>query len=46
MDPVFVDGLIFELEYQLNHELQDDMLHQASTPRELIGLFVEHPQYA
>ncbi|TFV97623.1 acyl carrier protein [Algoriphagus kandeliae] len=44
MDPIFVNGLIFELEYQLQLYLQDEKLREASTPRELISLFLEIPQ--
>lgn len=44
MDPVFVNGLIFELEFQLKLYLQEEMLQRACTPKELIALFLEIPQ--
>lgn len=44
MDPVFVNGLIFELEYQLQVVIQEEKLKNASTPREIIELLLEIPQ--
>ncbi len=44
MDPIFINGLIFELEYQLQLFLQDEKLQRAATPKELIALFLEIPQ--
>lgn len=44
MDPIFINGLIFELEYQLQLFLQDEKLKRAATPKELIALFLEIPQ--
>ncbi|SHO59859.1 acyl carrier protein [Algoriphagus zhangzhouensis] len=44
MDPIFINGLIFELEYQLQLFLQDEKLQKAATPKELIALFLEIPQ--
>lgn len=40
MDPVFINGLIFELEYNLQIFLQDEMLGKACTPREVIQLLL------
>jgi len=37
MDKMFVDGLIFELEYELKRELEDDKVSKIETPSELIG---------
>jgi len=44
MHPVFINGLIFELEYQLQVIIQEEKLLNASTPRELIELLLEIPQ--
>ncbi|NVK48247.1 MAG: acyl carrier protein [Cyclobacteriaceae bacterium] len=44
MDPVFINGLIFELEYHLQQQLQDEKLREALTPKELISLFLNIPQ--
>jgi acyl carrier protein len=33
---MFVDGLIFELEYELKRELEDDKVSKIETPSELI----------
>ncbi|NVJ85511.1 MAG: acyl carrier protein [Algoriphagus sp.] len=44
MDPVFVNGLIFELEYHLQQQLQEEKIRNASTPKELIALFLEIQQ--
>lgn len=44
MDPVFVNGLIFELEYHLQVIIQEEKLKNASTPREIIELLLEIPQ--
>ncbi|TDQ19143.1 acyl carrier protein [Algoriphagus boseongensis] len=44
MDPVFVKGLIFELEYNLQVVLQDELLGNACTPKEVIKLLLNIPQ--
>jgi acyl carrier protein len=44
MDPVFVNGLIFELEYNLQVFLQDEYLGKACTPKEVIQLLFNIPQ--
>jgi acyl carrier protein len=44
MDPVFINGLIFELEYNLQIFLQDEMLGKACTPREVIQLLLTFRQ--
>lgn len=44
MHPVFINGLIFELEYQLQVIIQEEKLRNASTPREIIELLLEIPQ--
>ncbi len=44
MDPVFVNGLIFELEYHLQVIIQEEKLKKASTPKEIIELLLEIPQ--
>ncbi len=44
MDPVFVNGLIFELEYNLQVTIQDELLGKACTPKEVIQLFFSIPQ--
>jgi hypothetical protein len=44
MDQVFVNGLIFELEYQLQVIIQEEKLKNASTPREIIELLLQIPQ--
>ncbi|WP_373524422.1 acyl carrier protein [Aquiflexum sp.] len=36
MDKMFVDGLIFELEYELKRELEDEKASKIETPSELI----------
>jgi acyl carrier protein len=36
MDKVFVSGLIYELEYELKKELEDEMAARIQTPSELI----------
>ncbi|MGM0947085.1 MAG: acyl carrier protein [Bacteroidota bacterium] len=43
MDPVFVNGLIFELEYQLQVNLQEEKLKNAGTPKALIDLLLDLP---
>ncbi|MDF2157867.1 acyl carrier protein [Algoriphagus sp. CAU 1675] len=45
MDPVFVNGLIFELEFELQVILQEEKLKNAGTPKELIQLLLEIPQH-
>ena len=44
MDPVFVNGLIFELEYNLQVFLQVEYLRNACTPKEVIELLLNIPQ--
>lgn len=44
MDPIFVNGLIFELEYNLQVFLQDELLGKANTPKEVIQLLFNIPQ--
>lgn len=41
MDPVFVNGLIFELEFNLQVFIQEEKLKVACTPRQVIGLLME-----
>lgn len=36
MDKVFVDGLIFELEYELNKILEEEKIGRLETPSELL----------
>jgi acyl carrier protein len=36
MDKIFVSGLIYELESELNKELEDDTVARIQTPSELI----------
>ncbi|RIW15797.1 acyl carrier protein [Algoriphagus lacus] len=44
MDPIFVNGLIFELEYHLQVVIQEEKLKKALTPKEIIDLLLEIPQ--
>jgi acyl carrier protein len=44
MDPVFINGLIFELEFNLQVFIQEEKLKGACTPRQLIRLLIEIPQ--
>lgn len=44
MDPVFINGLIFELEYQLHVTFQDEKLGTVNTPKDLISLLINIPQ--
>lgn len=44
MDPIFVNGLIFELEYNLQVVLQEEILGKACTPKEVIQLLFQIPQ--
>jgi len=44
MDPIFINGLIFELEFQLHVILQDELLGEVKTPKDLIGLLMNIPQ--
>ncbi len=44
MDPVFINGLIFELEYNLQVFLQEENLGNACTPKEVIQLLFNIPQ--
>ena len=41
MDKIFVSGLIFELEYELNKELEDDKVARIQTPSELIDTLLK-----
>ncbi|MEP1085300.1 acyl carrier protein [Algoriphagus sp.] len=40
MDKVFVSGLIFELEYELHRELEDDKVAGITTPTQVIELLM------
>jgi hypothetical protein len=40
MDKIFVDGLIFELEYQLNKELEVDQITTLQSPSELLSALI------
>ncbi len=44
MDPVFINGLIFELEFNLQVFIQDENIKAATTPRQLIDLLMEIPK--
>jgi acyl carrier protein len=44
MDPIFINGLIFELEYRLQVFIQDENICSAKTPKELIALLLRIPQ--
>ena len=44
MDPIFINGLIFELEFQLQLFIQEEKLKNVQTPKDLIALFLEIPQ--
>ncbi|PZX53916.1 acyl carrier protein [Algoriphagus ratkowskyi] len=44
MDPVFINGLIFELEYQLQVIFQEEKLGAVHTPKDLITLLFNIPQ--
>jgi len=44
MDPIFINGLIFELEYQLQVFIQEENICSAKTPKELITLLLRIPQ--
>lgn len=41
MDKIFVSGLIFELEYELKKELEDDKIARIQTPSELISSLLQ-----
>jgi acyl carrier protein len=41
MDPVFINGLIFELEYQLQLFINEENIYTAKTPKELITLLLK-----
>ncbi len=41
MDPIFINGLIFELEYCLQVFIQEEKICSAKTPRELIALLLK-----
>ncbi len=45
MDPIFINGLIFELEYQLQLVIQEEKLSNVKTPKELIELLLQIPQH-
>ncbi|MBK6266573.1 acyl carrier protein [Marivirga sp. S37H4] len=40
MERVFVEGLIFELEYSLKRELEESKVRNVETPEQLINYFV------
>ncbi len=40
MDRVFVSGLIFELEYELHKELEDEKVAGIQAPAQLIALLI------
>ena len=40
MHPVYINGLIFELEFQLQIFIQDEKICSAKTPKELVSLFL------
>ena len=44
MDPIFINGLIFELEYQLQVIFQEEKLGTVHTPKDLIALLFNIPQ--
>jgi len=44
MDPVFVNGLIFELEFNLQVFIQEENIIGACTPRQVIRLLMERPR--
>lgn len=41
MDKIFVSGLIYELEYELNKELEDEKIARIQTPSELINTLLK-----
>ena len=41
IDKVFVDGLIFEVEYELKKELADEYLQAVESPFSLVKIFLE-----
>ncbi len=41
MDKIFVSGLIFELEYELKKELEDEKVAKIQTPSELINTLLK-----
>ncbi|WP_192350131.1 acyl carrier protein [Algoriphagus sp. Y33] len=41
MDKIFLNGLIFELEYALNKELEDHKVFQIDAPSQLIALLLD-----
>ena len=40
MDRMFVDGLIFELEFQLKKELEVDQIFKLQSPSELLSVLI------
>lgn len=40
MDQVFVDGLIFELEYELRKQIEDDKVEGVQAPAQIIELLM------
>lgn len=40
MDKVFVDGLIFELEYELRKQIEDDKVDGVQAPAQIIELLM------
>ncbi|MDN3203631.1 acyl carrier protein [Algoriphagus sediminis] len=45
MDPIFVNGLIFELELELQRFIMEENVMDIQTPRELIDLLMKLPQH-
>ena len=41
MDKIFVAGLIFELEYELKRELEEEKVAHIQTPSELINTLLK-----
>jgi len=41
MDKIFVSGLIFELEYELKKELEEEKIARIQTPSELINSLLQ-----
>ncbi|WPR77163.1 acyl carrier protein [Algoriphagus sp. NG3] len=41
MDKIFLNGLIFELEYALNKELEDHKVFQVNAPSQLIAFLLD-----
>lgn len=41
-DPIYLNGLIFEVEDALHVEVREDMIHHLKNPSELIGHMLEY----